>query len=182
MSTDREESAEFLSSVIIRGIRGQKSLSIWLCAVVARAHRARVRSALPLFFLATACFGAEPPARVTVPAMKTGIYVGSVTLTPGVFERDGDNFTATYEAKVRPWFFWGETGTIKIRLPTADFARLAKGETVEFTGEAANHKHKPRKVTGRAQPADATSGKIKVRIGVDDVELVFNGRYSLETS
>jgi hypothetical protein len=138
-----------------------------------------VRVALAFLALCLAAFAAEPPARVTVPAMKTGIYVGSVTLTPGVFERDGDTFKATYEAKVRPWFFWGETGTIQIRLPAADFARLAKGETVEFTGEAANHKNKPRKVTGRAQPADATSGKIKVRIGVDDTELIFNGTYRL---
>jgi hypothetical protein len=131
--------------------------------------------------LTAVCVASEPPARVTVPAMKTGIYVGSVTLTPGVFERDGDDFKATYEAKVRPWFFWGETGTIKIRLPASDFARLAKGETVEFTGEAANHKNKPRKVTGRAQPADATGGKIKVRIGVDDTELIFNGTYRLDS-
>jgi hypothetical protein len=66
-------------------------------------------------------------------------------------------------------------------LPAADFAKLAKGETVEFTGEAANHKNKPRKVTGRAQPADATSGKIKVRIGVDDTVLIFNGSYRFES-
>ena len=140
-----------------------------------------MRAALAFLALCLAAFAAEPPARVTVPAMKTGIYVGSVTLTPGVFERDGDNFKATYEAKVRPWFFWGETGRITIRLPAADFAKLAKGETVEFTGEAANHKNKPRKVTGRAQPADATTGRIKVRIGVDDTELIFNGTYRLES-
>ena len=139
-----------------------------------------MRVALAFLALSLAAIGAEPPARVTVPAMKTGIYVGSVTLTPGVFERDGDNFKATYEAKLRPWFFWGETGRITIRLPASDFARLAKGETVEFTGEAANHKNKPRKVTGRAQPTDATTGKIKVRIGVDDTELIFNGSYRLE--
>ena len=67
---------------------------------------------------------------------------------------------------------------------TTDFFVLrpkdpAKGETVEFTGDAKNHKGKPRRVTGRAQPANDHAGKIKVRIHVDDVELIFNGTYEL---
>jgi len=48
---------------------------------------------------------------------------------------------------------------------------------VEFTGEATNHKHKPRHVSGRADRTDAANGKIKVRVGVDDTELIFNGTY-----
>lgn len=118
--------------------------------------------------------------RVSVPPMKTSIYVGSVTLTTSEFKRAGDQFSATYEAKVFPWFFWSETGGITIQVPPADLARLARGETIEFTGDAFNHKNKPRKVTGRAQPADAAAGKIKVRIHVDDVELIFNGPYRLD--
>ena len=117
---------------------------------------------------------------VRIPPMKTSIYVGSVTLTTGEFRRDGDKFTATYEAKVWPWFFWGETGRISILLPDADLASLAQGEKAEFTGDAQNHKNKPRKVTGRAQPADATSGKIKVRVSVDGTELIFNGTYRFD--
>jgi hypothetical protein len=133
-----------------------------------------------LFATARAADGTEPTLdRVNVPPMKTSIYVGSVTLTTSEFRRDGDKFSATYDAKVFPWFFWSETGGITITVTAADFARLARGETVEFAGEAFNHKNKPRKVTGRAQPADARSGKIKVRIHVDDVELIFNGRYEL---
>ena len=117
---------------------------------------------------------------VRIAPMKTSIYVGSVTLTTGEFRRDGDKFTATYEAKVWPWFFWGETGRISILLPDADLASLAQGEKAEFTGDAQNHKNKPRKVTGRAQPADATSGKIKVRVSVDGTELIFNGTYRFD--
>ena len=116
---------------------------------------------------------------VTIPPVKTSMYVGSVTLTTSEFRREGDKFNATYEAKVRPWFFWSETGRITITLPPADLERLARGERIEFTGEAANHKGKPRHVTGRADRADATSGKIKVRIGVDDTELIFNTTYRL---
>ena len=133
-----------------------------------------------LFTAARAAESAAPAPtldRVIVPPMKTSIYVGSVTLTTSAFRRDGDKFAATYEAKVFPWFFWSETGGITITVTAADLARLARGETVEFVGDAFNHKNKPRKVTGRAQPADARSGKFKVRIHVDDVELIFNGPY-----
>jgi xanthosine utilization system XapX-like protein len=127
---------------------------------------------------------AEAPApplavRAVVGPMKTSIYVGNVTLTTSEFLRDGDAFSATYEAKVWPWFFWSESGKITITLKEADNIALRRTETREFTGEAFNQKNKPRKVTGRAQPADANSGKIKVRITVDDVELIFNGTYLL---
>jgi len=114
---------------------------------------------------------------IKVAPMKTSIYVGSVTLTTGVFERQGSALTTTYDAKVFPWFFWGENGTITIALTDTGLAALARGETAEFTGDATNQKNKPRKVTGRAQPTDANSGKIKVRIMADGVELVFNSTY-----
>lgn len=128
-------------------------------------------------------YAAETPpaggARVIVGPMKTSIYVGSVTLTTADFIQEGDTFTSTYEAKVRPWFFWNESGRIMIKLPATDLTRLALGQTVEFTGDASNHRNKPRPVTGRAQPADPLSGKIKVRIMADGVELIFNGTYRL---
>lgn len=137
-------------------------------------------------FLAACLLAASPVraaetsfTRATVPAMKTSIYVGSVTLTTGTFERTGDRWTTTYNAKVFPWFPWSEHGDITITVTDADLARLAKGETVEFTGDAQNHKKKPRKVTGRAQPANDHTGKIKVRINADGIELIFNGAYEL---
>ncbi len=117
---------------------------------------------------------------VSVAPVKTSIYVGSVALSTGVFRREGDRFTTTYEAKVRPWFFWSETGQITITLPASDRERLARGERIEFKGEATNHKGKPRHVTGRADRTDAATGTIKVRIGVDDTELIFNSTYRLD--
>lgn len=120
------------------------------------------------------------PTRVAVPAMKTSIYVGSVTLKTTTFERSSDSWSATYDARVFPWAFWSEHGEIAITLAEADLERLARGETVNFTGDAKNHKGKPRAVTGRAEPAGSKNGRIKVRIRVDDVELVFNGHYTLD--
>jgi len=64
-------------------------------------------------------------------------------------------------------------------VPAAELARLTQGHAIEFTGEATNHRNKPRTVTGRAQPAGANSGKIKVRIMADGIELIFNGSYQL---
>jgi len=114
---------------------------------------------------------------VTIAPMKTSIYIGSVSLTTGVFKRAENQFSTTYEAKVWPWFFWSETGRISITVPAADLEKLSRGERIEFTGEAFNHKNKPRKVTGRAERINGASGKIKVRISVDDTELIFNGNY-----
>lgn len=136
---------------------------------------------LLLAFTGSAASAAETFTRATVPAMKTSIYVGSVTLSTGAFERRGDQWSTTYQAKVFPWFPWSEHGDITITVTDADLARLARGETVEFTGDAQNHKKKPRRVTGRAQPANDHAGKIKVRIAVDDVELIFNGSYQLNS-
>lgn len=139
-----------------------------------------------LFLCSAGAAQAEVPSLATphvlVAPMKTSIYIGSVTLTTTEFVPQDEIFLARYEAKVRPWFFWGETGQITVKLPAADLTRLALGQTVEFTGEATNHKNKPRTVTGRAQPANPTSGKIKVRIMADGIELIFNGSYRFEAA
>ncbi|MEO6992143.1 MAG: hypothetical protein ABI273_00820 [Lacunisphaera sp.] len=111
--------------------------------------------------------------------MKTSIYVGSVRLNTGVLERNGANFSTTYEARVVPWFFWNESGSITLFLNDAEWAKIAKGERTNFKGEAMNGENKPRHVTGWAQPADPTSGKIKVRVMADGIELIFNGTYRL---
>jgi hypothetical protein len=120
-------------------------------------------------------------ATVAIAPVKTSIYVGSVTLTTSDFRRDGEKFTATYDAKVWPWFFWSESGDITIDLPQETLDRLARGERVEFSGSAFNQKRKPRYVTGRAERTGPGSGTIKVRIGVDDTELVFNSTYRVLT-
>lgn len=114
--------------------------------------------------------------------MKTSIYVGSVKLLTTSFVRDGDNYSATYRAKVFPWVFWGEHGNILITLTDEDRAKLHHGERCEFIGTAQNHNNEPRHITGYADPVSTDHGKIKVRIGVDDVELIFNGTYTLSVA
>lgn len=116
---------------------------------------------------------------VRVDPVRTSIYVGSVGLTTSEFRRMGDQYSATYEAKVRPWFWWNETGRLTITLTAVDLEKLGRGERVAFKGEATNHKNKPRHITGWAERHDPATGKIKVRIGVDDTELIFNSTYHL---
>lgn len=111
--------------------------------------------------------------------MKTSIYIGSVTLAMVPFARDGNLLSSTYTARVFPWIFWNETGRIEIKVSDANLAKLQSGERCQFTGDAVNQKNKPRRVTGYVEPAGSDHGKIKVRIIVDDVELVFNGDYVL---
>lgn len=121
-----------------------------------------------------------PPARVRVPAMKTSIYVGTVTLAPAVFTRTGDELATSYAVRVWPWFFWSETGRLTLQVTAAEWARLARGEAVDFAGDATNHRGKPRRVTGRAEPDTAATGRLKVRITADGITLVFHGTYGLE--
>ncbi len=146
---------------------------------------------LPLWILlllvGTSPIRANPPSpaewnRVDVGTMKTSIYVGSVKLITTSFVQDADSYRATYQAKVFPWAFWNENGSILITLTGEDRAKLERGERCEFTGEAQNHKNKPRSITGYAAPSSSDQGTIKVRIGVDDVEVVFNGTYTLSVA
>ena len=116
--------------------------------------------------------------KVEVAPTTTFIYLGSVALTMPAFERRNGEYLATYAAKVFPFFFYNETGRLRIELPDAQLQTLARGERVTFTGRAQNESGKERRVEGLATPIDSTTGKLKVRVAVmKSVELVFNTTY-----
>ena len=122
---------------------------------------------------------AAPHDEVTIETVKTSIYVGSVTLHVPPMKREQETYHTTYRAKVFPYWFHNEHGTLSINLSDADLARLEAGETVEFTGHALNHKGQGREVTGRAQPQGDRHGKLKVRVRVTEkIELIFNTTYT----
>lgn len=144
----------------------------------------RLRHLLPLFWLvlaigpAVAVQAAAPYDKVTVETSSTSIYIGKVTLHVAPLTRKDGVFSGEYRAKVFPYFFMSEHGKFRMKVSDEDLARVAKGETVEFTGEAQNTGSEPRKVSGRAVPDDATKGKIKVRIFVTEkIQLIFNTTY-----
>lgn len=119
--------------------------------------------------------------RATVETAKTSIYIGNVKLAMPPFDRVEDRYESTYEAKVFPFFFYNESGTISITFSDDDLRKLALGERVYFKGEAFDTKGEPRRVEGHADPADERSGKIKVRVWVSkNIELIFNTTYRFD--
>ncbi len=121
------------------------------------------------------------PGSVVVERSRTSIYVGTVSLTMPPLARDGLSFRGTYVTKVFPYFFYNESGRLTIDLPENAFVRLAAGETVHFTGDAQNTQGEPRRIEGRAVPASAHEGKIKVRVFVTPkIELIFNTAYRFQ--
>lgn len=131
--------------------------------------------------LAAGLRGAATPAaygRVEVAPTRTSIYVGSVAMTMPPFTRKAGGYESTYTAKVFPFFFYNETGTLRVEFSDDALERLARGETVEFHGRAVNSAGAERRVEGKVTPADAAGGKIKVRVFVSRrIELIFNTTY-----
>jgi hypothetical protein len=117
-------------------------------------------------------------ATVAIEPAKTSIYIGSVTMTMPTFHRFGARYESSYVAKVFPYFFYNEKGTLGIEFTDAQLAQLERGERVEFTGQARSDTGEDRRIEGHATPADAGSGKIKVRVFVSKkIELIFNTTY-----
>ena len=118
-------------------------------------------------------------AQVTVDATKTSIYIGSVSLAMPPFARLAGAYGADYSAEVFPFFFFNERGHISINFSDDDLRRLQHGDTVSFTGRASTTGGAERRIEGRAIPdgANAGHGKIKVRVWVGRIELIFNTVY-----
>lgn len=118
-------------------------------------------------------------ARVTIDPTKTSIYIGSISLTMPPFARRDGVYTADYTAKVFPFFFYSEHGHISIEFSDENLRQLLRGATVSFKGHASNSSGAERRIEGRAVPdgSDAGRGKIKVRVWVGRIELIFNTAY-----
>ena len=157
-----------------------------VCAAERRLHSAAMRrgfliSIILAVALATGAAAERPLSdfhRIDIATTKTSIYVGSVTMTMPRFARDGQAYRSTYHAKVFPYFFSSEKGTISIDATDDMIRRLERGEVVEFTGRGVNTDGEDRRIEGRAMPTDPLSGKIKVRVFVSKkIQLIFNTTY-----
>ena len=144
---------------------------------------------LPLFSLcwlvaaaAGSMQGMERPLsdydRIDVAPTKTSIYLGSVAMTMPTFARRDGVYESTYTAKVFPYFFYNENGTLAVDLSEEHLRQLERGETIEFNGRAVTVDGKERRVEGKATPIDSRQGKIKVRVFYTKrIELIFNTTY-----
>ena len=119
--------------------------------------------------------------RVTIAPTRTSIYIGTVAMTMPTFVRQSGTYESSYAAKVFPYFFSNERGTLAIALPDESLRKLERGEPVEFSGRAVNTAGEERRIEGKATPdesAGGLKGKIKVRVFVSKrIELIFNTSY-----
>lgn len=161
------------------------------CDAVSRAFFRR--SAFLLVFVLLAALGqatteeASPAAEIALPPeyrsarvenTHTSIYIGRVSLSLTPFERQADAYHSTYSTRVFPYFVYNEKGRLWIRISDDDLRRLIRGETIHFSGQAESTGGEPRRIEGRAVPASATEGKLKVRVFVTPkIELIFNTTY-----
>jgi hypothetical protein len=128
---------------------------------------------------------AVPFDRVTIEPTKTSIYIGTVSMIVPTFARaDGaQRYESTYAAKVFPFSFFNEAGTLAIDVSDEQLRTLARGEAIDFTGRGVRSDGAERRVEGHATPTDATNGKLKVRVRVSKrVELIFNTTYRFEAA
>ena len=140
-------------------------------------HRRLIIFTLGLI-VGTARAGAAPTDEVTVLSAKTSLFLNSLTLGELPLRRTGTRYETSYTVKVFPIFFYGENGRFAIEVPEADLARLRAGTPIAFKGEAENTDHEKRHVEGTATPADASSGRIKVKIFVTaKLALTFDTTY-----
>ncbi|ACB77320.1 hypothetical protein [Opitutus terrae] len=140
-------------------------------------------AAVALLGLTLASLPAEPAPlaqydQVEIAPTKTSIYIGRVAMTLPPFVRQNGTYTSTYSAHVFPYFFLNEQGRLSIDVSDSQLRALERGERIEFHGLAHNTHGEERRVEGTATPADADSGKIKVRVFVSKrIQLIFNTTY-----
>lgn len=125
-----------------------------------------------------AAAAAGPYDRVDIAPTRTSIYIGVVSMTLPPLVRRGITYSAPYAARVFPYFFESEKGTLYVDVTDAQLDDLAHGKPIEFTGLGVRSDGVERRVTGKATPTDPVSGKIKVRVFVSKhIDLIFNTTY-----
>jgi len=140
-----------------------------------------------LCLLAANAFAAEDSLarydHVVVDPAKTSIYVGSVTMSFTPATRTAGAYESNYSARVFPYFFMSEKGKLVLDAPDEALRKLARGEVVDFTGRGVSTSGEARRFEGRATPADATTGKLKVHVFVSKrIDLIFNMTYRFSPS
>ena len=116
------------------------------------------------------------PATTNAPLGKAHLNVE--TLTHGA----GDAWQGGYKVDVTPLSFAGEQGKLTITLSNEALRKLAAGQAVDFSGQAASTNGNQSTVQGTATPAAGGSrdtGAIRVRIDSKKGKLVFKTTYHL---
>lgn len=143
------------------------------------------RSGLAFLLLAALAAGPRaaralpvPTDTVTIAPSRSSIYIGFVTLSLGTLAHKQGAYVSSYAAKVFPYFFWNEQGTLTIPIPEEVLGRIRAGQPGDFEGSALCDDGEPRKITGHAVPNGPDGGSLKVRVFVTKrIVLTFNTTY-----
>lgn len=109
---------------------------------------------------------------------RTSIYLGSVAMDLSPLAHAQGAFKAAYRARVFPFLFYSEQGTLEVAFSPEQLEQLRRGERVQFSGTARSTGRHERAISGHATPASAGAGAIKVRVHVSDrIQLIFNTHY-----
>jgi hypothetical protein len=108
----------------------------------------------------------DPVPVVEVAGMTTSIYIGSVSLDPVRFTRSGASYEGAYGARVFPYSFFNEHGSLRISVSDETLRRFRAGMPFAFAGRVIRSDGKQRKVEGRVVPTGPLWGKIHVRVYV----------------
>jgi hypothetical protein len=120
-------------------------------------------------------------SRAVIAPAKTSIYLGSVTLAVDPLIREGSTYASDYTATVFPFFFCNEQGKFRIQVSESALRQLARGQAIDFTGEAVRDDGVVRVLQGHAVPSSvANEGEVKIRVHLSrHIVLVFNTHYRL---
>jgi hypothetical protein len=111
------------------------------------------------------------------PSRAKGVPAVRIILSTDPMQRTEFGYESTYSVKVVPFFFFNETGSIRIDLAPGAMELLGAGQVISFTGEAVNQNNARRLVEGRSTPTDAKSGRIRLVVKVYGIELIFKTTY-----
>jgi len=106
------------------------------------------------------------PARYSIIAVapaKTSIYIGRLTVTPGLFVRTAAGYEATLAVDLWPYGFHDDA-KVSIVVGDEKLARLERGASIDFFGHVTRRNGQTRRISGRATPSGPGSGKLDVRV------------------
>lgn len=105
-------------------------------------------------------------SRVAVEPCTAFVYIATVKMTILPFARKNTVYSSTYSARVFPYFYYSEAGRIWIVVSDDQLRRVARGESIDFSGRAISESGESRKVDGHATLTRPSGGRIRVRVFV----------------
>ncbi len=110
------------------------------------------------------------------------VLVGHARLSVDPLTRSIGGLSGDYKVEVSPVPVGNESGKLSVNVSEDDLRRLASGQSIQFTGQAASAQGNTSEVRGTATPTGGSgdSGALRIHIASKKGQLVFNTSYHLE--